>query len=550
MNRLFGEDIEENKIIEQNIKQLLLFLNDTLGEYNRKFVKRKRKIDFYDLFFYMLHYNSSINETHGSSNTNFCIENNIDVSENAFINKLVKLDCNCIKNINDRFINFYYTLFKININDIVTATDGSNIKLLACTDKHFKLNSNEHYANASISCMYDVNNNLPLSMNINNSFNEIDNLLNQLQDNNIKKYKITNVTDRGYDSDKLLKYYLENNILFVSRITKSNKYVNKLTDNKSNEKFNVSFNNKIYNLQIIKYTNIEKPDIAETKDELIIKMNDITQKINLLKNDLINENNKYKKFHNENKLTNKELRNIKANKLHINSNDKSKIDVLSKKIKKTRISKNNCDDNIKKIKKDIDKFTKDKNLIKQKIDKLETYEHSDFYILTNRNECSIEKLKKIYKQRWTVETSFRHDKTVLNLNQMNNKNINLINQNVYIIQFICIMNAFINKLLEKKTKKDHYLNKTVIFKSLHDKIFSLIKIVLREKKYKSENVASNDINSIQKKKKHITNYEKLIHALIIILKRQIKIINDRINPRIKKRISNNKFNNRKTISNG
>lgn len=481
MNRLFGEDIEENKIIEQNIKQLLLFLNDTLGEYNRKFVKRKRKIDFYDLFFYMLHYNSSINETHGSSNTNFCIENNIDVSENAFINKLVKLDCNCIKNINDRFINFYYTLFKININDIVTATDGSNIKLLACTDKHFKLNSNEHYANASISCMYDVNNNLPLSMNINNSFNEIDNLLNQLQDNNIKKYKITNVTDRGYDCDKLLKYYLENNILFVSRITKSNKYVKKLTDNKSNEKFNVSFNNKIYNLQIIKYTNIEKPDIAETKDELIIKMNDITQKINLLKNDLINENNKYKKFHNENKLTNKELRNIKANKLHINSNDKSKIVVLSKKIKKTRISKNNCDDNIKKIKKDIDKFTKDKNLIKQKIDKLETYEHSDFYILTNRNECSIEKLKKIYKQRWTVETSFRHDKTVLNLNQMNNKNINLINQNVYIIQFICIMNAFINKLLEKKTKKDHYLNKTVIFKSLHDKIFSLIKIVLREK---------------------------------------------------------------------
>lgn len=101
MNGLFGEDVEENKIIEHNIKQLLLFLNDTLGEYNSKFVKRnikrKRKIDFYDLFFYMLYYNSSINETHGSINTNFFIENNIDVSENAFINKLIKLDCYCIK---------------------------------------------------------------------------------------------------------------------------------------------------------------------------------------------------------------------------------------------------------------------------------------------------------------------------------------------------------------------------------------------------------------------------------------------------------------------
>lgn len=550
MNRSFGENIEENKIIEHDIKQLLLFLNDTLGEYNSKIVKRNRKIDFYDLFFYMLYYNSSINETHSSSNTNFCIENNINVTENAFINKLVKLDYDCIKNINDRFINFYYTLFKIDINDIVTATDGSNIKLLACTNKHYKLNNNKHYTNASISCMYDVNNNLPLSMNINKSFNEIDNLLNQLQDNNIKKYKITNVTDRGYDSDKLLKYYLENNILFVSRITKSNKYVNKLTNNKSNEKFNVTFNNKIYNLQIIKYTNIEKPDIAETKDELIIKMNDVTQKINLLKNDLIDEKNKYKKFHDENKLTNKELKNIKANKLHINGDDKSKIVVLSKKIKKTRISKNDCDNNIIKIKKDIDKFTKDKNLIKQNIDKLETYEHSDFYILTNRNECSIKKLKYIYKQRWTVETSFKFDKTILNLNQMNNKNINLINQNVYIIQFICILNAFINKLLEKKTKKEHYLNKTLIFKSLHDKIFSLIKIVLREKKYKSENVTSDDINSIQKNKKRKSNYEKLIHALIIIIKRQIKIKNNRINPRIKKRISSNKFNNRNSISNG
>lgn len=38
---------------------------------------------------------------------------------------------------------------------------------------------------------------------------------------------------------------------------------------------------------------------------------------------------------------------------------------------------------------------------------------------------------------------------------MNNKNIKLIEQNIYIIQFIYIMNAFINKLLEKIIKKDH-----------------------------------------------------------------------------------------------
>ena len=61
-------------------------------------------------------------------------------------------------------------------------------------------------------------------MVINKSFNEVDNLIKQLNNNSIKKYKITNTTDRGYDDEKLMKYYLENNISFVSRITKTNKF--------------------------------------------------------------------------------------------------------------------------------------------------------------------------------------------------------------------------------------------------------------------------------------------------------------------------------------
>ena len=90
----------------------------------------------------------------------------------------------------------------------------------------------------------------------------------------------------------------------------------------------------------------------------------------------------------------------------------------------------------------------------------------------------------VVHQRWQpgyarcVETSFKFEKTVLNLNQMNNKNIQLIKQNIYIMQFICIMNAFINKLLEKTIKKNYYLNKNLIFKYLHDDIFILLKKIL------------------------------------------------------------------------
>ena len=78
---------------------------------------------------YLLFFNSSINETHRSSNYNFNFKNNKSVFTNAFINRLIKMD-SYIKEINDKFINFYYTLFKININKIMITSDGSEIKLL------------------------------------------------------------------------------------------------------------------------------------------------------------------------------------------------------------------------------------------------------------------------------------------------------------------------------------------------------------------------------------------------------------------------------------
>jgi len=92
------------------VEQFLIFFNNIKNEYNVEFVKRFRKINFYDLFFYMLHYNSFVNETHSSYNLNFHINYEIDVLENAYIDKLIKLKPKYIKDINNIFINFYYTL--------------------------------------------------------------------------------------------------------------------------------------------------------------------------------------------------------------------------------------------------------------------------------------------------------------------------------------------------------------------------------------------------------------------------------------------------------
>ena len=133
---------------------------------------------------------------------------------------------------------------------------------------------------------------------------------------------------------------------------------------------------------------------------------------------------------------------------------------------------------------------------------------------------------------------------------MNNKNIQLIKQNVYIMQFIYIMNAFINKLLEKTIKKNHQLNKTQIFKSLHDDIFSLLKKMLRKKKYKFKNKYKLKKINIKNDAKIKININNLLKLLKILSKYQVKNKNDRKFTRLKKRINNNKFNNRQKINDG
>lgn len=389
-------------------------------------------------------------------------------------------------------------------------------------------------------------------MNINKSFNEVDNLLKQLEDDVIKKYKykITVVSDRGYDCNKLINYYLENDIFFVSRITKNNSFVNKLSNDNTNTTFTINVNNKLYTLRIIKYTNMINPNIKETKNDLLTSINEIKQNINSIKNDLLKEQNKYDQYNLKNKFNNKKLK--KENKKNIKKN-------IEKDINRIRRLKSITRNNINLFKKEIDKLIIDKNKIKSKLDKLETYEHSDFYIITNNTKLTFDELKNIYKKRWyvhlrwqpcyarRVETSFKFDKSILNLNQMNNKNIKLIEQNVYIIQFIYIMNAFINKLLEKIIKKDHYLNKTQIFESLHKDIFSLLRKLLKDKKCDLKNKKVSKLNHSQKFKKKIIN--ELLLILKILLKFQIKKPEKERNyERIKKRV-NNKFNyrNKETV---
>ena len=112
--------------------------------------------------------------------------------------------------------------------------------------------------------------------------------------------------------------------------------------------------------------------------------------------------------------------------------------------------------------------------------------------MTNLITKTKEELKNIYKKRWSVETSFKVCKTHLKIDLMKNKNFNRIKQNIYITQFILIMNAFIIKLLNKYTKTQHHLQTSLILSSLHTDIFELIFSLLNKKE--------NFQNIVKKKK--------------------------------------------------
>ena len=546
-----------NSEIFNQIYNLINFMNDILNDTNKTIVKRETKINFINLFLYVVLYNSNSLTTHSINLTKFNIDMGLDLSKNAFTNRLVNIDSEYFKKINDQLISYFYKVFNIDINKIICASDGTSIKLLKSLKEHFKLNQNSLYTTGYVNCIFDVDNKIPLHYNIFKSSNEITNLMEQLKN---EKHTYVCVTDRGYEDVKLINFYINKNMTFITRLTKSNKYINFLINNNTNEiVFETVSNNSNHKLKLIKYTTIDKPKITETLDELTILIENNNIIINENKNLLILKKREYKKCSNENKII------IKTLKTFI---DKKKEKELNKKLISNRAIKSVIKININVTEVNIDKLITTNKQFINKRDKLIEYEHSDYYILTNNLNYNSDELKKIYKKRWIIETSFKFDKMILNLNQMEKKNINIIKQNIYAIQFITIIQAFINKLLEKYVTKNKHLNTAHVYSCLHEYIFvyifkcinnnkiinkfeELIKNAKNNKNNKNEIIDKNIKNTMKNEIKDIKELIKkdIFKILLIfrqILKNQISKKETKIQrERIKKRQSNNKFNYRK-----
>ena len=490
----FDDNISKNSVIE-----LTKFIDHSIDNIDKIITIRKRKIDFYDLFYLIIKLNIDQLSTYSSCKISFNIKTDNNISKSAIVNKLMLLDYNHLLNFNNNFINFYYKQFNLTLIQRIIAIDGSEIQLLHSLNLFFKSNSINIYTTGFISNLYDIDNNLPIGFDIYKSSNERLNLMKQLK--YINKNDIL-TADRGYYSIEIINKLISLKINFVFRVKKNNYFIlNNFNESEiKNKSFSKSikynYNGENFEFKILKYCYVEDIDKKYDINLLKISIDKNNNKINKIKNKLLSLKNKMIILKELNKNINKYDKKDKKNLIR---NRKDKKNIKIEIIDTNKLKYDLIEENVINLK-----------IIKQYND----YQQSSYFILTNLN-INDEKIKEIYKKRWCVETCFKHCKTRLKMNNYDSKNINIIKQNIYATQFILILESFLEKSI--KIDKDYYLNKNDMFKTINE--FLLISLIYQT------------LNKTKQK-----NINEIIKTLLLLSKSIIKKEKtNKSKPRIKKR---------------
>jgi hypothetical protein len=134
----------------------------------------------------------------------------------------------------------------------------------------------------------------------------------------------------------------------------------------------------------------------------------------------------------------------------------------------------------------------------------------------------LEQIKKIYKQRWEIETHFKFIKQETKINNMDNKNIEFIKQNIAITQLIFIIESYLTKILNKYNQSNKQINKKCLLESLRNKLLYYL--------LNKDDLTNKDMNIII----------KILNKILSIL--LIKQITIKYKERIKKRPQKNHYN--------
>lgn len=474
-----------DNIFNNDIKLLICNLNNELDKYNDSLTLRKRKNDFKMFFYFLIQYN--FNSSSSYETTNVAIYNNnesCDSSYQAFVKKRNNVDIKIFVDINNKLINSLYKHicddknynYKFKINDIyyrLVACDGSQLNFLYSLNDNLKANKHNTYTYGNLSCLYDVELKIPINYMMSNE-DERSLLIKQftsLNNNDIL------IADRGYYSSNLIKKLNENKINYVLRISKHNKFYIDNIDliNKSKEG---CIDIKTENLKLFWYKT--NKDIDKDMDNLKKIIEKIKNKIDECKKQVKIDNLQYDNLHKQNKEKFVILDKIKS-KTNNNANY-NKIKLLNKELKINREKKNELKLIIEKNNDEIETLNKQLQKLNNEKNEIEMSNKSTYYIITNLQTLDMEKIKEIYKKRWTVETHFKQAKELTKLNSMNNKNYEYIKQNIAITQFIFLISGYIQYILNKKISKNKMLNNTSLLTSIKNKlIYYLLKKRIKDK---------------------------------------------------------------------
>lgn len=176
------------------------------------------------------------------------MKNNINttISKTAFINKKNSISSDYFLNINDSIVEY---IFKNDKTPRIYAVDGSFINLFKNFNKYgfSYASSNETYCQGIISCLYDINNKIPINYFLIKTRNEREAFRNQIK--YLKKDDIV-IFDRGYYSYDLVEKLEIIGVKYIFRLKNNKKEVQYI---KSKNIIDYSFINKKIKNRIINY---------------------------------------------------------------------------------------------------------------------------------------------------------------------------------------------------------------------------------------------------------------------------------------------------------
>ena len=232
------------------IKELQKILNINIKNINNKIILRERKIKFEEILYgsiYKCINNLSYQDIASVINLHFIDKNiNETITKNAIMNKRNSIPNEYFLNINNSIINHIY---KDDKKPRIFGVDGSFINLY----KKFHnfgfmyASSNETYCQGIISCLYDINNKIPVNYYLIKTRNEREAFRNQIK---YLRNGDTVIFDRGYYSYDLVEKLEIIDVNYIFRLKSNKKEVQYM---KNNNIVDHTFINKNIKNRIINY---------------------------------------------------------------------------------------------------------------------------------------------------------------------------------------------------------------------------------------------------------------------------------------------------------